>query len=268
MFKTAIEGTVARSKFINKVHYTEVPAYCACVLTSNSQPPTDPGYRRRAISICFTQADVPTDEEQEVFKKLMRERVSQELCILGDFVANYMLDNQKELLLSDKGIDWKAISTTIISNIYKAAGRDPPEWINYVEETQLSDSREDVELVLRAFFLNKVNETYNKHYRSISNIDHQHAEVPNMPFSHRLNFCLDHNLIPFLNKTKNALEIIITSDIMHELKQFKIDYSISSLAEISRIISGFEYGQKKLGGRNVRAAYGPKVKLLDYLDAE
>jgi hypothetical protein len=212
---------------------------------------TDPGYRHRAISICFTQTDVPTSEEQEVFKKLMWKRVSQELFILGDFVANYMLDNQKELLLDDKGIDWKAIASTIISNIYRAAGRDPPEWIDYfVEETQLSDSKEDVELVLRAFFLNKVNETYNRHYKAISNIDSQYTEVPNLPFSHRLNFCLKHNLIPFLNKTKDAREIIITSDIMHELKQFKIDYSVSSLAEISRIISGFEYGQKKLGGRN------------------
>jgi hypothetical protein len=127
MFKTAIEGTVARSKFINKVHYTEIPAYCACVLTSNSQPPTDPGYRRRAVSICFTQADMPTNEEQEAFNKLMRERVSRELAILGDFAANYILDNQKQLLLSDKGIDWKAIAATIISNIYHAAGRDPPE---------------------------------------------------------------------------------------------------------------------------------------------
>jgi hypothetical protein len=55
---------------------------------------------------------------------------------------------------------------------------------------------------------------------------------------------------------------------MHELRQFKIDYSVSSLAEISRIISGFEYGPKKLGGRNVRAAYGERVKFLDFLDAE
>ena len=81
MFKTAIEGTIARSKFIFKTHYTEIPAYSACIQTSNAQPPTNPGYRRRVIPIGFTQADEHTQQEKEEFEKLMRERVSGELKI-------------------------------------------------------------------------------------------------------------------------------------------------------------------------------------------
>ena len=68
----------------------------------------------------------------------------------------------------------------------------------------------------------------------------------NQPFDFRLNFCLENNLIPFLNTNSNG-EIIITSDLIQELKNHRI-YGISSLQEVSNIIDGFEYGQKKLVG--------------------
>ena len=89
----------------------------------------------------------------------------------------------------------------------------------------------------------------------------------NQPFDYRLNFCLKHNLIPFLNTNSNG-EIIITSDLIQELKNRRI-YGISSLQEVSNIIDGFEYGQKKLGkNRNVRAAYGSITQLLEFLDMD
>ena len=69
-----------------------------------------------------------------------------------------------------------------------------------------------------------------------------------IPFKSRLGFCLKNNLIPFLNliKAKDGTNFIaITSDIINELKQ-KIS-EISSLHEISSIIKGFEYGQKRIG---------------------
>ena len=43
-----------------------------------------------------------------------------------------------------------------------------------------------------------------------------------------------------------------------------------ALKEVSNIIDGFEYGQKKLGGggksRVIRAAYGCKIQLLEFLN--
>ena len=85
---------------------------------------------------------------------------------------------------------------------------------------------------------------------------------------------LDDKLIPFLNsydigsdndKERRTL-ITITSDIINELK-YKIP-NISSLNEIGRIIDGFQYGQKKVGGRNVRTAFGTNIQLLDFLGME
>jgi hypothetical protein len=108
---------------------------------------------------------------------------------------------------------------------------------------------------------------YNKHRRSIDFLDKE-TEVPNMPFSHRLNFCLQHRLIPFLNPAVKQKEIVITSDLMQELRRLRLDSCISSLAELAKMIPGFEYGQKKLGGMNVRAAYGDMSKFIEFLAVE
>ena len=51
MIKTAIEGPIARSKFVHKTIYTEIPSFCACIFTSNSAPPYGIGFRRRIIAI-------------------------------------------------------------------------------------------------------------------------------------------------------------------------------------------------------------------------
>ncbi|MGI9009827.1 MAG: hypothetical protein ACR2F1_01385 [Nitrososphaeraceae archaeon] len=116
----------------------------------------------------------------------------------------------------------------------------------------------------------KINETYYKYYKSIE----KNNDVPNLPFSNRLNFCLDNRLIPFLNSdiidgdkyNENLTLIIVTSDLIHELKN-KIP-QISSLNEVASIIDGFEYGQKRVGGKNVRTVYGTKEELLNFLGME
>jgi hypothetical protein len=180
----------------------------------------------------------------------------------------------QELLLDGKK-DWKEIAEIILremyksTEMYKSVEREPPGWIKYfVKENQMADSKEDIELLFRSFLIDKVNETYNKFQRSIE----KDNDVPNLPFSSRLNFCLDNKLIPFLNpvitsnKDSNDDEItiiIITSDLIHELKK-KIP-QISSLNEVAAIIEGFEYGQKRINGKNIRTVFGTKKQLLDFL---
>ncbi len=72
-------------------------------------------------------------------------------------------------------------------------------------------------------------------------------------------------MIPFLSTNKNN-EIIITSDLIQELKINKIN-TIASLQEVSTMIEGFQYGQKKIGGgkKNVKAAYGSRIQFLEFL---
>jgi len=263
MIKTAIEGPIARSKFLHKTIYTEIPSFCACILTSNSAPPSDIGFRRRIIAIPFTQKDEYTLEEITEFEKLLNQRIA-ELKGLGDFAANYILEHQDLILLDDKNRkDWNEIAKLILYEMYKNADRKPPEWIECKidNEIQFQENKEEIDLILRSFFINKINETYIRYHKSID--PSTSINGINQPFDYRLNFCLENNLIPFLNTNSNG-DIIITSDLIQELKNHRI-YGISSLQEVSNIINGFEYGQKKLAGRNVRAAFGSKIQFSKFL---
>ena len=272
MFKTAITDTIARKKFVNKTIYTDIPSFSPCILTGNSIPPSDTGFRRRIIPIVFTEKDQYSKDEIKDFENLFEQRIKKELRVLGDFTVNYIMENQEILIDGNK--DWKEIAEHILEQMFMLAGKNSPEWIKYfVEEHQLKESKEDVELLFRSYIVNKINDIYNRYSRNIEKISitnsDSNAEVPNLPFSSRLNFCLEHNLIPFLNpvtiKDEKSM-IIITSDLIYDIKN-KIP-SISSLNEVSQIIEGFEYGQKKLAGRNVRAAYGSKKQFLDFLGLE
>ena len=237
MIKTSVTDTIARKKFVNKTNYIEVPSFSPCILTGNSIPPSDTGFRRRIIPIIFTEKDQYSAKEIEDFRILFDQRIKNELQCLGDFTANYIMEHQEELLLDGKK-DWKEIAEIILTEMYKSIEKELPEWIKYfVKENQMAESKEDVDLLFRSFLIDKVNETYNKYYRNIekpiiTNSDSS-AQVPNLPFSDRLNFCLKHNLIPFLNPIKIDDErsmIAITYDLIHELKK-KIP-QISSLNEI------------------------------------
>jgi hypothetical protein len=271
MIKIAVTDLNARKKFVNKTIYTDIPSFSPCILTSNSIPPSDTGFRRRVIPIIFTEKDQYSKDEMKEFKEeLFDQRVKHELRYLGEFTINYIMEHQEELLLDDKK-DWKEIAEMILTEMYKSVGKEPPEWIKYfVKENQMADSKEDIDLLFRSFLIDKINETYNKYYRNIEKpiILHSdsNAEVPNLPFSSRLDFCLKYNLIPFLNPLNINDEndvIAITSDLVHELKK-KIS-QISSLNEVAAIIEGFEYGQKRVNGKNIRTVYGTKKQLLDFL---
>ena len=166
MIKTAVTDTIARKKFVNKTIYTDIPSFSPCILTSNSSPPSDTGFRRRIIPIVFTENDQYSEDEMKDFKELFDQRVKHELRYLGDFTVNYIMEHQ-ELLLDGKK-DWKEIAEIILTEMYKSIERETPEWIKYfVKENQMAESKEDIDLLFRSFLMEKVNETYNKYYRSI-----------------------------------------------------------------------------------------------------
>ena len=265
MMKTAIEGMTSRKKFVNRTTYTDILSLCSAILTGNSPPPSDPACRRRLLSINFTQEDENSDEHQvKEFEKLFNERIKHELPIIGNYAANYILENQ-ELLLDGKK-DWKEISEILLTEMYKEAGLKEPEWIKYfVQNTELRDSKEDVDLLFRSFLINKINDTYSKHNKSIDKCE---GEITS--FVHRFNICLENSLVPFLNTNGNDDdddEVILTSDLIEELKRNRIS-GISSLKEVGTIIGDFKYKQKKIGCRNVRAACGTREQFLGYLGFE
>ena len=183
------------------------------------------------------------------------------MTIVDNFVANYILNNQN-LILQDKK-NWKELSILILSQMYKEIEKEIPQWVNNIieNEAQLEDSKNDLDLILRGFLIHKINDLYSKYHKSIDPDSCVYGT--NQSFEFRLNFCLDNHLVPFLSINKNN-EIIITSDLIQELKVNRINI-ISSLQEVSVMIEGFEYGQKKIGKKNVKAAYGNKREFLEFL---
>ncbi|HJT83420.1 MAG TPA: bifunctional DNA primase/polymerase [Nitrososphaeraceae archaeon] len=261
MIKATVTDIIGRKKYVNKTTWTIIPALSPCILTGNSTPPKDTGFRRRIIPIVFTEQDQYSSTEMLEFKKIFDDRIKKEFRYLGDFAANYGMENQQ--IIIDSNTDWKEKGQIILTEFYKAAGKEVPEWTKYfVEETQLEDSKEDVDLSLASFLTILVNETYNKFHRNMEKIA---TEFQNTTFDNRLEFCLEQSLIPFLKRINvNGTDlIVITSHIINELKQ-KVP-EISSLPEIASIIEGFEYGHKRIGVKLLRTAYGTKKNLTDFL---
>jgi hypothetical protein len=84
-----------------------VSALSPCILTGNPSPPSDPAFRRRFILIDFSKEDQPTKVDIEEFQKLLANNIDK-LSTLGDFAANYVLNNNNVLRN-----DWKEASKVI-----------------------------------------------------------------------------------------------------------------------------------------------------------
>ena len=72
-------------------------------------------------------------------------------------------------------------------------------------------------------------------------------------FITRLNFCLTNKLVPYLHehtRRDNAQEIIITHDILTELKR-SIDHieGITTMEDLGKEIPGFDYTSRRLAAK-------------------
>ena len=268
MIKNSIETTVSRSKHIHKITYVDIPALCACVLTSNSQPPKDPGYLSRVIPFAFTKQDRHTDEERKDFDNLISQR-GHLLRIVGDFSANFIMKNPRVLFKTNKeNCDWKQTAKDIILTLYEQAGKPVPHWIDYfIEEKQLEDSVDDVRLSLRAFFINMINETYNKYIRTMNDVV---IVQSSNTLQARFSFCCYNGLIPSINLMDKGQTVVIFSSIMKELHKPGLGMETSEIASLNElaISIGLDYGQKWLNGKNTKVAYGNVAHLISFLDSE
>jgi hypothetical protein len=267
MVKNSIETTIARSKHIHKTTYTDIPALCPCVLTSNSQPPRDPGFRSKITPIVFTKEDRHTAEKKAAFDLLISKRAG-DLKTLGDFTTNYIMKNPNALLKRNKDeCNWKETATVIISEFYKTAGLGIPNWINYFVEEEygiIEDSIDDSRLSVRAFLINLINDTYNRYAKNFND------GITRNTLHMRFNFCCDNGLLPSISVTNKGSTVVIFGDIMKELRNIRsgIDCGeMASLPELANTI-GLEYGQKWLNGKNTKVAYGAIAKFVSFLDSE
>jgi len=257
--KHAVQSQTARARLMSKSVAEYIGALSPCILTSNDLPPQDPAFRRRIIPIYYSKDDEPSQEEIEQFNSLLRTD-SDTLGILGDFAANYILENQEILLNSQS--DWKDIAKRILVEFFKTARKEVPDWIEYfVQETHVQDAALEQEQIIRGFFIRTINEAFSRNYRALTPREDIDEVINENTIQKRLDFCCEKELIPFLRKKDGNL--LILPDIMHELKNYRIS-SIIHLTQLARMFQS-EVKPIKLNGKAQRLVSIPITKFLQFI---
>ena len=227
------------------------------MLTCNYAPPNDGSYNRRFVSIHFPEVEKKETEEQVEFNRALSES-KQCLLVLGDFAAQYMTDNP--LVLVNK--QWHDIARDVLVEFYRYAGCPTPDWIDYLEEQRdaIDESSEKTHFELRAFLLNKINESYSRNRR----LDYTGIDVDTTT---KIDHCLKNRLVPFMSEVDEST-LIITKDIMEDLN--RTNQGIENLTGLKDLGThfGFNYVNKYINGKKMRVLEGKKESLLEFINVE
>jgi hypothetical protein len=257
--KHAVQSQTARSRLMSRSVADHISALSPCILTSNDLPPQDPAFRRRIIPIYYSKEDEPSQTEIEEFNSLLQHGLGT-LGILGDFTANYILENQ-EILVNNKS-NWTDAAKYILAEFFKAAGKEVPDWIEYfVQETQVQDSALEQEQIVRGFFVKTINDSFARNFRALTPREDTDEVIHENTIERRLDFCCKKELIPFLRKKDEC--VLIFHDIMHDLKSHRIN-SIIHLTQLARMFQS-EIKPIKLNGTTYRLISIPVKKFLEFI---
>lgn len=266
--KHAVQGKTARTRLSVSSEPIHIPALSPCILTSNHQLPSDPAFRRRFLNYHYPKDDKPTEDEIRNFQSFLKSGRNL-LGTLGDFASYYLLSNQ-ELITNDRN-DWQTIAKTVLQEFCKAANLSQPDWIDMISTgNQIEDIEAEEEQIIRSFFVKKINDAFSKNYRSIEPRKEQLVDSVTSkfkPIEMRLNFCLDNQLISFMQrKSTNPNEILITNDILKEFRDAGIDY-IQTFTDLARML-GAEIKPTKVDRKSARLIITSVPKLIGFMDPD
>jgi DNA-directed RNA polymerase subunit RPC12/RpoP len=247
MIKNAIEKTVSRGKFY-KGSYIEIPALAPLIFTSNKYVPQDDALLRRLIVITFSYGERLAPERINEFNTKVKPRLVQ-LQAIGKFVASYVMQNSLE-------DDYEKLVEKILEQAYRVADLEIPEWI-YMTYAEEFDIYEHTKEVIRSFFLEKINEAYQRFMKSISM-----ATV-----EERVRAVLVEKVLPWLllkpvENNENE-KILITSSILPELwKHVGESWDLKGLAELL----GWSYKNVKIGNRVLKTIVVDLKTFINFLE--
>ena len=265
MIKSAIENRTARSTFNRKGRFIGVPALSAVILIGYPAPPKDGGYRRKTLPIIFTSEDkFDRETEGEEFRKWVTPRLDL-LGTLGDFAEKHIMS--KPEIIREKS--WNDIGIEILSEFYIKAGLDIPDWINLVVEyDRLEQTADETVLMIRSYFINLINETFNK-YKLTTTVT-EYSEGNNIPLIKKLKDCCGRDLIPFIYFRPDKSVFYITPEIMTDLQKNKLgDSSVRSQKGLAKLL-GFEYKNMRVGsgGKQFKVISIPYALMNELLEWE
>ena len=262
MIKSSAEGLIARS-IIQRGNQLDFPALAPLFFTSNTFLPRDDALLRRFSVRHYSYGErIPLEKARE-FEKTVLPKLGK-LEAIGRFIGNYTLKNGLQE-------DPDEHATKVLSEAYKFAGLEVPEWLKYpIEETgSETEYFEDIKELIRNYIVKRVNEEFSKNIQKLvgevyssSGFQEGFYKKGEAEFADRLMNVLDKQLIPWLIRKDE--EVYITSGFVKEIEPLVGNVGgLKSLAELL----GWDYIHKKTirqrieePGDNPLAAQGKRIE--------
>lgn len=260
MVKSSVESLTARAKFVDYKNYQEIPALSPLIFTSNYALLSDGSFNRRFISIHFLEEEKKGERDQKAFERLLNQK-KEYLKVLGDFTMQFIERDPKVLLKED----WENIAKAILNELYKLAGLEVPEWIDYFVEQKdaIDEGTEKTTFALRSFLVSKINDLYSRHSGSTRDTSDYYPDENEL--IRKLRYCIDNGLVTFIQHKvipeRKIEEIIITRDIVEEINRtYDRIENITGLEDIGSQI-GFKYTKRDIYHKRSRVLVG-KFEIL------
>ena len=167
--KNAISGIYVRGR-IERMIYTEIPAFAPVIFTSNHSLPHDEALLKRLLVITFDRQEIIPDGPTK--KRFIRQIVPQLPKLNAIGIAAYLIIKSEYKERGERIFqeDWEKQAEKVLKMLYKAIGLDPPDWIWYHYEEEI-ETEEDLAEELRAWFIEEINRAYRNMDYSEKHID-------------------------------------------------------------------------------------------------
>jgi len=162
MINNAVQKKISRGKYY-KGSYTEYPALAPLLMTSNYYLPSNPALRRRFIKIGFTQKDAVDPMKEAEFNALIRPEFK-DLEAIGYFAIREGIKHLNDNLhvFREFAISPLEFGHWLLAKLYSLIGEEMPD-IFEKEALEEGEEEEDLEEMIRSFFLDSINEAYAKY---------------------------------------------------------------------------------------------------------
>ncbi len=231
--KSAIEGKIARSKFLTNRSSTStaIPALSPLILTSNPPPPFhDSGYMRKVIDRNFARCESHKEDDPVAikFKEFLRTDLIR-LGYLGDFRNWFVMNNQSIILDETRPLPLD-LGLKIVIEAYGKTGRKIPEWFKQrLSENQLEESLGDASVIVKRAFESYIDRCFKESlqfFRSqeAATKDGDILTYPKQPdaISDRLIKLVKNNLLPDIKRRPQIWSCIIHKGLLQELYRYGV----------------------------------------------
>lgn len=113
---------------------------------------------------------------------------------------------------------------------------------------------------LRGFFVNKINDAYNKNIR----IDNRACTYSDVDIRQKFKYSMKNKLLSFISEIKES-SMMVSVDIMKELRMLAGIENITGLKDIGFQI-GFNYQNIRVNGKRMRVLVGKKEDFMSFVD--